>query len=212
MCQNTQFNLRIVRADQNMLRVRSAERLAQAAAGFLANRDVLQIRLGTADPSRSGDRLLEMRADFTVLTDQRLHTLDIGGIELCQITILQHRLDDRMLISDFFQNIGARAVTALSFFTRRQFQSFKEHITELIRGLDIETTTRVRVYFFLQLVSLCLQFLPDFIQKCVVRANSFRFHPGQHFDQRQLCLTKDPLQVFFPHFYFLRRAQLRSNL
>ena len=72
MCQNTQFNLRIVRADQNMLRVRSAERLAQAAAGFLANRDVLQIRLGTADPSRSGDRLLEMRADFTVLTDKSL--------------------------------------------------------------------------------------------------------------------------------------------
>ena len=153
-----------------------------------------------------------MRADFPVLTDQRLHTLDIGGIELCQIAILQHRLNDRMLISDFFQNIGTRAVTALSFFTCRQFQSFKEHITELIRGLDIETTARVRVYFFLQLVSLCLQLLPDFIQKCAVCANSFRFHSGQHFDQRQLCLTKNPLQVFFPHFCFLRGTQLRGNL
>ena len=65
--------------------------------------------------------------------DKRLHSLNIGGIQLRKVSELEHSRYDRMLILDFFKNVSPCAVSPLCFLARRKLEIFKKNLPKLYR-------------------------------------------------------------------------------
>ena len=82
MSQHTQLDLRIVSSHQYTVFFRD-ECFPQFPAHLLTDRDVLQIRLCTADPARGRDRLVKMSVHLAVRAAyERDQTVHIGAFQL----------------------------------------------------------------------------------------------------------------------------------
>ena len=129
--QYPQLDLGVVGIDQLAVRLCLKEG-AQAAAQLGADRDVLQVWLGGAEPASAGIGLVEVGVDASVLGDYLEQTVHIGGFELGKLAVFQNLVDDFVLAAQAFQHLGAGGVAGFGLFAGGQTQLFKENLSELL--------------------------------------------------------------------------------
>ena len=112
MCQHTKLDLGIVRVHEDTARLRH-KNFPDQPAKFHPNRNILKVRLGTADPACGCDRLIEGAVDSAVRSDKTCQTIRISGFKLCQCPVFQDGSHDRMLRSQLFQHICRCGIAGL---------------------------------------------------------------------------------------------------
>ena len=117
-----------------------------------------------------------MRADFTVLTDQRLHTLDIGGIELCEGAVFNDKRHDRVLVHKAFKNVRIGGIARFCFLLCRQTQVLEKHLTKLFCGSYIELLACIHIYLRGKLVYLYFQVLAESLYALCVCLYAVKLH------------------------------------
>ena len=95
MGEQTQFDLRVIRIDEYAA-CRGDERAADFAPHRRAHGDILQIRLTGRNAPRRGDGLIEPRVNAAVAARQPEQTVDIGALELGNLTIEQNLIHGRV--------------------------------------------------------------------------------------------------------------------
>ena len=142
VCDAAQFDLVVVRHQQHVAG-RSDERLPKDPPGVAADRDVVQVRLIGAEPSRAGDRLVERGPDPIARTDLGEEALAVGRPKLLHLAIGQEVLDDRMVTTHLLERLRVGRIARLRLLLRCQAQLVEEHLTQLLGGVDVEVATRV---------------------------------------------------------------------
>lgn len=62
----------------------------------------------------------------------------IRAFELCHGTVIENRLNDRVLALELFEHIRVCRIAALRLLACGQSQLIKQDLAELLRGIDIE--------------------------------------------------------------------------
>ena len=189
MRQHAQLDLRIVRVDQYPA-LTGTEKLAHFPAELGADGNVLQIRLGGTDPAGARLGLVEAGMDPAVLADDLEQALAIGGVQLGKRTVIEHHLDDRMVVTQAFEHLGVGAVAALGFLLRRKVQVIKEHLAELLGRVDVELLTGVEVDRAFQLLDLRGKHHAVVGDALSVHGKAEVFHLGKDACQRDLDLRQ----------------------
>ena len=113
MRQEPQFDLRVVRTDQDVRRVARTEKTPDFAPFVIPHGDVLQIRLLAGQPAGGSHRLIERSVNEPrALVDERAEALDVGGVQFLDLPVTEDQRDDGMLVHEFFQNFrrGGKAL------------------------------------------------------------------------------------------------------
>ena len=76
--------------------------------------------------------------DPSVRSDHLAQTVSIGGFQLGELAVLQDLLDDGVLSPQLLQHLRVGGPPCLGLFHRRQAQTLKEHLAQLLGGIDIE--------------------------------------------------------------------------
>ena len=160
MGQDPKLNLGIVGTDE-FIPCSGDECLPELPPHGLPDRDILQIRLCAAQPSRCRHSLLEMGTNSSIRPDQRSQSFHISAPQLRQCPVLQNKTDDRILRSKFLQNIRTGAVSPLRLLSGRQSQLLEENIPQLLRRIDVENFPAEFVNFSFQPVHFGGECLPD---------------------------------------------------
>ena len=150
MRQDAQFNLGIIRVHEHTAFLWN-KYLAYFPAQGHAHRDILKVWLRAADTPRGRNGLVEFAVNPSVLTDVGCQAFRIGGIQLCQLAVVQDFLDHRIIRRQFFQYIRCRGITGLCLFASRKLHLFKENLSQLLGGIDIEFMPCLLVNFLFQL-------------------------------------------------------------
>src|SRR5688572_20906484 len=113
MRENAELDLRVVRAHDAMTLGRD-ERRAHETPDLLANGDVLEVRIGRAEPPRRGDCLLEPRVDAPGLRVHRARKrLEVRPLQLVELAELEDDARKGMFVGELLENGGVRGSTAL---------------------------------------------------------------------------------------------------
>src|SRR6059058_1940832 len=105
MRQDAELDLRVIRGDQYVTGI-GDEGAADLAAERRTDRNVLQIRIATAQPAGGRDRLVEAGVDAAGL---RMHELrqgvDIGALQLHQLPPLENLPRDVVRQRELFEHL-----------------------------------------------------------------------------------------------------------
>jgi hypothetical protein len=82
------------------------EALPEATPFFAADRDVVQVGLVRAEPSRPGHGLVEGGVDPPVGRHFRQQRLAVGRTQLLDLPVTQERIDDRVLAPKLLEGLG----------------------------------------------------------------------------------------------------------
>ena len=116
MGQDPQFHLGIVRRNENMFGVRGYKGPADAPAKFGADRNILKIGVGGAEPACGRDGLIERRMDaFVVGMNQVGQDIQISVLELGKLAVIQNHVGDGNALEGF-QHVHIGGVARLGFF------------------------------------------------------------------------------------------------
>ena len=132
--QNPQLNLRIVRGQKDTVLQGWYKSLANEAALFQADWDILQIGVCRRKTAGLGQILDIAGMDFAILHDGLLQSDDIGGLELGDLTVFQDFRDHWGDRGQAFQNIYCSGVAGLGLLSQLQRQThlFKEEDAQLL--------------------------------------------------------------------------------
>ena len=199
MGQHTEFDLGIVGIQKDTARLWH-EGFPDQTAELHPHRNVLQIRIGTADAAGRGDGLVKCRMDSSIFPDHGLQTVGVRRFQFGKLAVLQNIGNEFVIRCELFEHIGGGGITRLGLFAARKLQLFKQNHTELFRGIDIELLTGL-------LVDLCFQLsdplgqLGSVNRKCFFFCgDSLRFHLTERKHQRNLHI---PVQI--PHALLLQQ-------
>ena len=113
-----------------------ADRLAARGA----DRDVLQVRVGGAQPAGGGAGLVEAGVDPPGGgVDAGRQHVDVGGPELLQLPVLEDQA--RHLVphgGQLLQHVGVGGRPGPGLLEHRQLVLLEEHLPELLRGIEVE--------------------------------------------------------------------------
>ena len=124
--QNTQLNLRIITAHQQIIACSRNKDAANLSAFLRACRNVLQVRISAGQTACYRYSLLEVRMNASRFgINQRLQSFQIGGLQLRQLAMLQNGSNQRMLALQCFQYLGIGRIACFRLFDYRQLQAFK---------------------------------------------------------------------------------------
>ena len=85
-----------------------------------------------------------------------------------------------MLVPELFQHVHVRGIAGLGLFARRQRQLFKQDLTELLRGVDVEFPAREAVDLALAVGDPSAQHLVEAVQGVRVHQNAGDLHLRQN--------------------------------
>ena len=137
MGQHPQLDLGIVGVHQH-LAVTRPEELAQVAADFGADRDILHIGLNGADAAGPGLGLLETGVNPAVLPHHLQKAVHIGGFQFGQLAVFQNIFNDGVFAPQGLQHVGIGGIAAFGLFAGGQPQLVKEDSPQLLGGVDVE--------------------------------------------------------------------------
>ena len=137
MRQDTKLDLGIVSVDEDAALLRN-KYLPNFTSQLHTNRDVLKIRLRTADSSRSRDGLVKSPVYSLIRPDIDGQTFRIGGIQLGKLTVVENHLYHRIIGSQFVQHIGSRRITGFRLFPIGQLHMVKQNLSQLLGRIDIK--------------------------------------------------------------------------
>ena len=190
--EHPQFNLGIVGVHQQTARGRIKE-AAELASPLCAHRNILQVRLGRADAAGPCFGLTEDRADPVVGIDLGQQPVDIGGLELGQFAVGEDVVDDRMVFAQPVEGVGVGGKAAFGLFAGGQSEPVKEHLPELLGGVDVEFSAREEVDPSGQLREVGVQLAAVIGQPLLVEREAEGLHRGEHPRERNFDLSEQPL-------------------
>ena len=155
-----------------------------------AHRDILQVGLGGGQPPGGGDGVLEAGVDAPVSGNDLAQALHIGGVELGQLSVLQHQRDNGVLILQLLQHLGVGGVPGLGLLHRGQPQLFKQNMAQLLGREDVELLPRLSINFLLGVRNAPGEHLAKPGQCPLVHQHPAPLHIGQHRAQGDLHLLE----------------------
>ena len=138
--QHPQLDLGVVGRQENEAVLRD-ERFADAAAGLLAHRDVLQVGVGRGQPPGGRAGRMVGGVDTTgVGVDQPRKRVDVGALQLGQLTVFEQASSDGVLVPQLLERLGVgRRRSALGRLALgREAQPLEQHLAELLGRVRIE--------------------------------------------------------------------------
>ena len=185
--QNTQLNLRIIAAHQQIIACSRNKNTANLSALLRACRNVLQVGVRAGQTACYRYSLLEVRMNASRFgINQRLQSFQIGGLQLRQLAMLQNGSNQRMLALQCFQYLGIGRIACFRLFDYRQLQAFKQNHAQLLGRFQVKLFARLLLCQSLQLCNTVPHIFVQLQQKLLVRRNTGKFHLRQHRCQRQL--------------------------
>ena len=126
------LDLAVVGGHQLRIAVTHTERVADPAAGFGADRDVLQVRVGRRQPPGGGDGLVERGVDAAVGGSRLQQSVD-GDLQSGDVAMGQQVLEERMcgLVEQGLQGVGIGGVAGLGLLGLRHLQLVEQHHLQL---------------------------------------------------------------------------------
>ena len=196
MGQQPQLNLGVVRVHQHIARG-GDEHFPHFRAQLRPHGDVLQVRLRGGEPPRCGDGVLEAGVNPRVVRDDLGQALHIGGVELGQLTVLQHAVHHRVEAPELVQHLGAGGVAPAGLLSGGQLELVEQHLAQLLGGVDVELQPRLLVDAPLGASDALGQRRSEALQRVPVHQNACTLHLGQHRAQGQLYGLKQLRQAVF---------------
>ena len=189
-----QLDLAVVRVDEHAAACWD-EHAAEFAAELRARGDILQIRLGRAQTARRRDGHLEARVDAPVGRDDLQKTVAVGRAEFCVLAVLQNLFDDGILPPQFFEHVRVRRPAGLRLFAVRELQAFKEHLAELLGGIDVERPARLFIDVLLERLELHFHLAAEGRESVRVHAHARVLHAREYGAEGQLNLIIELVQL-----------------
>ena len=207
MGKHAQLNLGIVRVHKDAAFPRY-EHLPNASAQLHAHGDILQIGLCGADASGGGNRLVEAGVNPLIRPDIDRQSVGIGGFQLGQLPVLQDVLDNGRLPGKLFQHICRRGITCLGLLAPGKLHGIKEHLSQLLRRIDVEFHSRLGMDGLLQFLYPLHQRVAVGLQLLPAHLHALALHIVQHQRQGHLHV---PHQLIHAGFFQLFLQNLRGG-
>ena len=140
MRQQPQFDLAVVRIDQN-LSFRSGKHRPNPGAKLLTDRNVLKVRFCRGKAAGCGHGHLEAGMDSPIRADYLQQSVGIGTLQFGERAIVQDLLDDGMLVSELFEDIDIGAPSGLGLLTRRERKLFEQDLSKLFGRQNVKVVS-----------------------------------------------------------------------
>ena len=189
-----QLDLAVIGIEQRAALRRDKEP-AHLPAERRAHGDILQIRLRGRNASGTRFGLAVAGVDPAVRRDRFQQSLDIGRAELCQLTVLQHQINDRVLVAEPFEHLRIRGPAGFGFLSGRQMKLLEQDHAELLRRKNVKFPPCLRINARLQIRDLGFQTRAELFNAFLVDAHAGMLHIREHLDQRQLDLPQQRLHA-----------------
>ena len=133
------LDLAVVGRDQRLVALPDDERLTDPASCLRPYRDVLQVRVGRAQPAGRGDRLYVRGVDTAVVRHGLLESLD-GLTQPDRVAVLEQVGEERVprLRVQPLERVRVRRVAALELAGLRHVQLVEEHRLELLGRTEVD--------------------------------------------------------------------------
>ena len=195
MRQQPQLDLRVIRAQQHRVLASRDERLADHLSLVGAHRDVLQVRVARAQPSRRRHRLVERRVDASrARRHQFRQRIDVRPLQLRQEPVFEHQLRQVVHHRQHFEHALVCGIPGLGAFLPGQSQLFKEHHAQLLRRVDVELLAGRRVDRRLQFPDPLPHPPAQAVQDRNVHRDPGPLHVAKHVDERDFEVAVEPVQ------------------
>ena len=151
--EDAQLDLGVVGAEQARVGadVAGDEGGAHLAAQLRADGDVLEVRIVRREAAGGGHRLVEGGMDAVRLrVDQRRQGVDVGGLELGELTVLKDEVDGGVDAAQGVEHEGIGGVAQLGAARVGEAQLLEEHVRKLLRRGDVELMPHFGVDLLLQ--------------------------------------------------------------
>ena len=122
-------------------------------------------------------------------------SLHIGGVQLGELAVVQHRPHDLVLGAQLFQHVHVGGPARLGFLHRGQAQLVKEDMAQLLGGEDVELLPGQPVDLRLERVDAQLELPAEVGQGLGVHQHARPLHPGQHRAQGKFNVRQDGQQA-----------------
>ena len=186
MCEHAQFDLRIIRVNQDVIFVRCDKHAAQFAAKLGADRNILQVRVGRGQTSGGGHGLLKMRVNTSVhRADDLEKSLNVGAFQLGQLAVLEDARHDRVVLRDTLKHLNVGGIACFCLFRSVQAEFLEQHLTQLLGAVDVELAVRVMINLLGQVADTNIQLVTEGTQLIRLDRTARRFHLSQHAQERQ---------------------------
>ena len=187
MREHAQFDLRIIRVNQDVIFVRCDKHAAQFAAKLGADRNILQVRFGRGQASGGGHGLLKMRVNASVRrTDDLEKSLNVGAFQLGQLAVLEDARHDRVVLRDTLKHLNVGGIACFCLFRSLQAEFLEQHLAQLLGTVDVELAVRVMINLLGQVADTHIQLVTEGTQLIRLDRTARRFHLSQHAQERQL--------------------------
>ena len=140
MGEQAELDLRVIGREQDVARL-GDEGGADAASKFGADGNILEIRIGGRKTAGGGSSLAEgsVQASGGGI-DERGQRVDVGGLQLGELAVVEDHAGDGMLFGEIFQHVDSSGNCAsLPVFEGfGEIQLIEENVAELARRGDVE--------------------------------------------------------------------------
>ena len=184
MSQQPQLDLGVVGIHQQVPR-RRHEHPAHLAAQLRAGGDVLEVGLRGGQAAGGRYRHLEAGADAAVGVDDLQQAVGIGAFQFAVLPVLQHVRHNGVLPAELFQHVGVGGPAGFGFLAVGQLEILKEHLAQLLGGVDVEGSPGGVIDPLLQPADGAGKALTEVRQCLGVHQKAPLLHPGQHRAERQ---------------------------
>ena len=189
------LDLRVVGRHERVVALADDEELADATPLLGADRDVLEVRLGGAEPARGGDGLEVRGVDAAVVGHRLLQSLDRDA-KARRVTVTQQRLEEGVLGlgEEVGQRVGVGGPAGLRLLRLRHAEGAEEHLLELLGRAEVDLLAADRVPgVLLGLRDLGREVALEGVEARHVDGDAGALHAGQDVDERDLHLGQELL-------------------
>ena len=193
-----QLDLRIVGGKQDMARL-GDEGLADLATDLGADRDVLQVGIGRAQPpGLRTDQAVAGMHPARLRVDRFLQRIGIGALELGELAPFEYLGRNRRAFARkaFEHALVGRILPALALLATLVAERDEQHFAQLLGAADGEFGPRNRVDFLLQPSGFAGEFLGQSGQPRAVDLDPVPLHLRHHRDQRAVDALVDLRPAF----------------
>ena len=211
MCQNAQLDLGIIRVHK-FIAVLRHKHLPDAPAQLHPHRDILKIRLRRADPPRRRDRLVKARVNPLIRADICRQSVRVGGFQLRQRPVLENILHDRIVPRELFKDIRRSGIAGLRLLPAGDVHRLKQHLTELLRGIEVEGVPRHRLNRRGIFLRHGVELYAVGAQPLRVNTEADGFHLGENRQERQFYVRQQHFCAVLTYCFVKLTFQLRQKV
>ena len=211
--EHAELDLGVVRDEEHLVGRSRDERPSDPATELRADRDVLQVRVGAAEASRRGRRLVEGRVHPAVArVDHPREGLEVGGVELVELAPRQERIDDLVVVPQLLQHrrVG-RQRTLGGALAGLQPELVVQHLPQLRRRVEVELPAGEPVDLRRQRGHLLARLVAHLLEVLDIQADPPGLHPGEHGGERELDVLQQAAKPETVHLFVHGRSEQRDG-